>query len=448
MSSSWRFRFAWLVPVCLLLIGCEDSDVRLGREAMNAGDYDRALNLLTVAAGRNSSDASVKALIAQVYARKGSLREALQALRDAQRLGLSGEGVGAILQSAAASAVDENIPWQTCLKTPRRECVFAQALQLTKSIPDERSRVTTLASIADAQANAGLSKEAQATIEVALSQVQVMKSDFTRANILNSISKTQVVLGRKNDAQATSAEATRVAETLTGNDREFTLLATKVQAGNTDEAWKIAQSIRDEDRRVDAMLPVIEAQLKSGRSQEAVVNIGIAAQLAQSIKNQSGMIRAALGIAEVQSKAGLKSEATATLQQIAQTALSSNLNGRPIFLNWIARAWANAGNFSEGLRLARFIDDQGLRAAVLAYIAETQFKAGLSTQANATLDEAVELAASLPRDNQQFALSSIAKTQAIAGKIAESLLSVQFLIVEKNDRVANALNSIAQALPK
>lgn len=99
MSSS-RLTSTFLVVSSLILSGCEDSDVRLGREAINAGDYDRALNFLAIAAERNRGDASIRALISRAHARKGNLREATQAFREAQQIGLSDKDVGRLFVSA------------------------------------------------------------------------------------------------------------------------------------------------------------------------------------------------------------------------------------------------------------------------------------------------------------------------------------------------------------
>jgi tetratricopeptide (TPR) repeat protein len=92
---------AMLLAACLMLAACDDSDVRLGREALDAGDPDKALNFFSIAAERNRTDANVRVLIGQVHLRKGNLQEAPGWFRQAQQLGYSGMALGKLFSDEA-----------------------------------------------------------------------------------------------------------------------------------------------------------------------------------------------------------------------------------------------------------------------------------------------------------------------------------------------------------
>jgi tetratricopeptide (TPR) repeat protein len=116
---STRFcKFLFLLCCCLILVSCEDSDVRLGREALEGGDPDKALKFFALAVERNPGDTNVRTLIARANARNGNISEANRWLRDAQRLGLSGS-------DAAQVAADEA---RTALKTDVQRALSLYAL--------------------------------------------------------------------------------------------------------------------------------------------------------------------------------------------------------------------------------------------------------------------------------------------------------------------------------
>ena len=60
------------------------------RAARAAGDDEKALSLFAIAAHRNPTDGQIQALIAQVYTRRGKLKEATNSLVEAKRLAYSG----------------------------------------------------------------------------------------------------------------------------------------------------------------------------------------------------------------------------------------------------------------------------------------------------------------------------------------------------------------------
>lgn len=91
MVSTSYLKSLALLSCCLGLLGCEGSDIRLGREALIARDYDKALSLFSIAAERDRTNGSVRALLALTYARKGNLPQAIQSANQAARLGSASE---------------------------------------------------------------------------------------------------------------------------------------------------------------------------------------------------------------------------------------------------------------------------------------------------------------------------------------------------------------------
>ncbi|KRR16418.1 hypothetical protein CQ14_16210 [Bradyrhizobium lablabi] len=106
---------------------------------------------------------------------------------------------------------------------------------------------------------------------------------------------------------------------------------------------------------------------------------------------------------------------SATAQPVAQTS--------GVDWNECLKAPTRACVLREAAEVARTIGDPRLAANALGRIAEVQFKAGLSAEAAATIDQALQVATSIaddgyPRDN---AIETIAKVLAKAGKPTDAL---------------------------
>lgn len=134
MVSTRFSKSAMLLAACLMLVACgEDSDVRLGREALEAGDPDKALNFFSIAAERNRTDANVRALIGQVHLRKGNLREAAAWFRQAQQLGYSGATLAKLLNDEANSVATRD--------SQRALALYAMAVEFDSSVAKQIAQV-------------------------------------------------------------------------------------------------------------------------------------------------------------------------------------------------------------------------------------------------------------------------------------------------------------------
>jgi tetratricopeptide (TPR) repeat protein len=138
--------------------------------------------------------------------------------------------------------------WEICLKVPTRACILDEALiralsiepaisgatqlaniaeahatagnvqaalRIAHSIPsDQLSRLTALRSIAGAQANLGLAKEAKETFIQAHQLAYALTDQLLRAEALLSIAKAEAEAGMATEATSTFEESLKLAEVL------------------------------------------------------------------------------------------------------------------------------------------------------------------------------------------------------------------------------------------
>lgn len=209
MVSTRFFNATCLLIVCLSLAACEDSDVRLGREALEAGEQDKALNFFSMAAERNKSDANVRILIGKVHLRKGNLREASQWFREAQRLGFSGAQLGKILSDEARLAARDS---QKALS------LYAMAVEYDPSLAKSIAQVILNAADQIVAATPVLALplyEAAVKYDTAVSSGVANKISETAAAKLDSDPGSALVLYRtavKYDAGVAAAAAERISQ--------------------------------------------------------------------------------------------------------------------------------------------------------------------------------------------------------------------------------------------
>jgi ribosomal protein L11 len=111
----------------------------------------------------------------------------------------------AIRAAAAQPAVvteAEDAEWTSCVKTPQRACLLAQALRLAQSAGENQKRADALREIAIAQGKIGLAQEARSTFERVIEVARANTDAARRAGELEFIAS----------AHAESAEATAPAQ--------------------------------------------------------------------------------------------------------------------------------------------------------------------------------------------------------------------------------------------
>jgi hypothetical protein len=344
---------------------------------------------------------------------------------------------------------------------------------------DARWRANALGSIAAAQAKAGLQAEASATIGQVLETVQSIKDveafvDFD----LVSIARGQAEAGN-------FAEALRVAHSIKGERGRAEAIGSvargRARAGDFAEALRLAEAIAQwEDG--DVLKFIADEKMKVGLKTEAAGHLDAAARLAQSHRNLlDGNVKILLSIADSQAKARLTNDARDTFQLALQAAqsieMSFNMAPPPIVerieaIIEVAEAEARAGMSGEAAAafdLARELvsaisqthwktlqpdDITAERVQWQAYsfaaIAAGQARAGLSKEANVTIEQAMPLALS---SNERESLNLIGRRAQILYLIASAqanvgnfVAAVQIVSLIKRDEFrAEALKSVAEA---
>jgi tetratricopeptide (TPR) repeat protein len=343
-------------------------------------------------------------------------------------------------------------------RSAEAEPTIAEAMRvLNVAGGDARWRANALGAIAAAQAKAGLTAEAGATIGQAL-QLFDSITDATEASRdydLVSIARGQAEAGNL-------AEALRVARTVKGEWRRAEAIGFaargRAQAGDFAGAVLLAQAIARWDTG-EVLQSIAEAQMTAGLEEEATDTLVAAAGLAQSHAHRTldvyKPVAILLSIAASQAKAGLTSDARDTFGRALQVAqsieMSIGMAPPPIVerieaIITVAEAEARAGMsdaakaaFEQALGLTGEIEQsqwgtfapnditterRQWRTHSLAALAAGQARAGLTTDATITIEQAMPLAQSLDERSGLFypgraeVLSLIASAQAHVGNFA------------------------------
>jgi tetratricopeptide (TPR) repeat protein len=340
--------------------------------------------------------------------------------------------------------------WEDCLKAPDRACLLEEAMDLLYLQDRTDRRQTLVAVIAQTWAQAG---EIDTATQLA---VQVPDRLLVRAAVLREIAAAQARASNHEKAEAVFDEALRLAygwkdplqraQTLHSIAQAQAAAGMKAAADATFDQALQAATVRVVGEKGQVTLPAPEirpAQLlqQLAMRKAEVGEIGQALRIARSIGDDPRTrARTLLALAHLQMRAG--SAVGETLDEAGFMA-----RGEVRLLCDIAKAQARAGltskavaSFDEALRAAQAIKVTGTAvqgesvAGALATVADAQWEAGLETPARATLDRAATAVQAATDDlTRAQALARLAEVQAKAGDAAQGLF-------------ARAL-SIARALP-
>jgi len=223
---------------------------------------------------------------------------------------------------------------------PTRNCILHEALRVAQSIKDEPSRGWALAEIARGQANLGLREQAR---ELALS----IAVPWRRAEALSYVAEAQAKAGLAKEAGATFVQAVRAAQSAgIGNGESAEALAViaegQAKAGfardavaTFKQALRLVQTIKNE----------------AGDLERGTV---LVTQVLPCIANA------------IAASPELKKEALALYKQAEQAAPPSGSFDRVHVMAAIARAEAAAGFTHQATDLARLNHDEYWRETVLA----------------------------------------------------------------------------------
>jgi tetratricopeptide (TPR) repeat protein len=377
-----------------------------------------------------------------------------------------------------------NTSWDACLKAPTRACILDEALvhalaiepsekdldgtflrttqlgkvaeaqaaadnvqaalRITQLIPSgQASRVTALRSIAGAQARLGMASEAKETFTQARRFADALADQLSRAEVLHSLTQGEAEAGMAAEATNTFEESLKLAETVAATPEVLSKLP--------------CMSSASAESRLDGLLKgLAEQQARAGSLSNAL-------RAARSIKYElSAKAEALRAIAEIQAQSGLQDEAGRILKEALETVHASPIEYWPSCpkarhlartksslvsgLCAVAKAQAKAGlsedaaaTLEEALQVTPAIEDDPLanrddlsgmlgflkadasKIRALSAVAVAQNEAGFQAQSGATLDRAMRAVADLSDARARFwVLIALARAQYRVGRVAEA----------------------------
>ncbi len=348
--------------------------------------------------------------------------------------------------SAGPSGQADQSAWLTCREAPTRRCVLDHALEIGRTTPTSLSRAQDLVRIARAQADAGLTQEASATIDL-------LKAEEA-ANVPGFVARIKAETGKLD-------EAVRIADA-TSDPAERGLIIGSIavaegEAGTIDSALRRVQAISDNTARAFAIrraawgLRMIAAQRGDDDKIAAALQQVQSIPMPLSVRYWHPSIAGpALGIiVDAQLRAGKITEAVK-----AAMAVQSDPSDQALVFAAIVRFLARTGRVVEALRIALAVDTDALRGGALTLATEPSplvdinfdpdRHSELGTIRQAKVGPgALAVAKSFSESNRSLALRILAEAQADADDPAQALEAAK--LIDDQGQHIKALIAVARA---
>jgi tetratricopeptide (TPR) repeat protein len=249
-----------------------------------------------------------------------------------------------------------------------------QAKQLARNIEDKNHSSLILSEIASKQAEIGEFTEALETIE----ELASLEPHYVEGLFLGIVNKEEC---DEKDFINVLATANRIAEKIDIPYYQEQVLkaivavqATKAQRWKEDfaEALTTTRRIKDKSCKVEALLIIVNAQIKLRWFDQGLVTVEI-------IDSQEDKDQALVAILKEQATAGQFEEAFTTGSQIQKPSKQEDA------LVEIAKAYAQAKNFSHAINIANGLFNPYKKVELLKSIATIQSQACLAKEARDTL---------------------------------------------------------------
>jgi len=258
---------------------------------------------------------------------------------------------------------------------------------------------------------------------------------------MRDVAVAQAGAGGTAEARATLERAAEAARSFDDQGTRDTFLEVVgvglSEAGLTAEAVALVRSMGGDWPRVRIATAVGVAEAKAGRRAEAAAAYDLATRVADESRPAARPFLHA-HIAKSEADAGLADRVAASLDRTDKAAALVEGAYRPGALATAAMTRIRLGG-GDAAAAAAAITDAGARDAVLKSLAEEQIKAGRLDAAQVAV-----LAISTPID-RSYLLSIVAAAQAKAGKVGDALATLDAMPPIHYRRV-NALAAIAAAL--
>jgi tetratricopeptide (TPR) repeat protein len=347
--------------------------------------------------------------------------------------------------AAGPSGQADQSAWLACREAPTRRCVLDHALEVGRTTPTSLSRAQELVRIARAQADAGLTEEASAAVD--------LLKDEEAGNVPGAVARIKAQIGKLD-------EAARIADAVSDPAQRGLIIGSiavaEGEAGKIDDALRRVQVISDDTARAFAIrraawgLRTIAVQ--RGDDDKIVEALRQVESIRLPISGHwhPSMHAAALEIiVDAQLRAGKIAEAVK-----AATAVQSEPSDQAQVFAAIVRFLARTGRVVEALRIALAIDSDALRGGALALATEPSplvdmnfdpdRHSELGTIRQAKVGPgALAVAKSFSEPNRSVALRLLAEAQANADDPAQALEAAK--LIDDQGQHIKALIAVAKA---
>jgi peptidoglycan hydrolase-like protein with peptidoglycan-binding domain len=318
-----------------------------------------------------------------------------------------------------------------------------EALEAAQQVPDAALRDKALRAVAEGQLAAGRPDFAEVT-------VSLIEAPHERLPTLVSTSHSYLAHGHDDVAHGLAMEAERLAESITAElFREWALseMASLMAAvGESAKANIMISRIGSAKNRVQALCDIVIAELRNGRVKRARQTLEVAQSTLAAISRPAERQQARACLAT--SHAALK-EFDEALKQVRGIELGYT---HSFVLSRIVLAMARSGQMVEAVRLAESIQSAKLRINTFVSMSAIAKRHGDGAVAASLGDQAVTLAQELTNPlDKAFVLADLATSQAAGGNRAAGqatlyeAVSVAAKIADPWAR-ARALSKAASAL--
>ena len=358
---------------------------------------------------------------------------------------------------------------------------LGRALQAAGKIQDADDRTRAFTGIGVAFAEAGETRRAMQSLELAMTATAGIDGGLDRASRLADIAVAHAEAGDGEGAEAAFEEAMAVAAQAEGWHRDWgfrRIARAQARTGDLRGALATASRIEDEGDQAEGLAAIAQARAKDGDAEGAAQSIGQALAVAARVHDTRERSAAFLSIARAQAKIGDYPGALATAARIdyelhfpwalediaAAQAHSGDTEGAARSIQqaleatariddayWrsstyadIAAVQVKAGGNREALATAARIETVHFRVAAFAAIAAAQAEVGDAEGAAQSIEKALALAAGMDNDEgRDGALDNVADAQAQWGDFGAALATAKRI---ENERMrAERLAGIAGA---
>lgn len=342
-----------------------------------AGNYDRAIPIAQSIANTDYSvyyKAQALAGIASEYVQDGQLEPALQIAQTINAADTKAKAMAAIAAGYAKKKQPE-----------KASQVFSQALAVAQAADNPNiSKPGLLADVALEYAKAG-------QLDAPLAVVQKLEDAFIKAKSLAAIGILYSQAGQQQQAtqllSQTLESVNKIKEDYKKSEVLQEIIRNSIEAGQSDYAVQVAQTIPDEFARSETLQQVAFQAVEKGQNEFALKIVQAIDKKFVDYRNR-GLERIAIGYA----KAGEYDKAL-------QIAADTTYNDRVRTLAAIATEYSKAGQpkraaeiFSQSLQAANALESPDSNALGKAAVALEYAKAGQQQKADEILSQALQVA--------------------------------------------------------